>query len=560
MIARLRLWSGVLLFVYATMHLLNHAAGLVSIGAMAALLEWSTLIWRGWPGTVALASAFAVHVALVLWSLFRRRRLRLSAWEWCQVALGVAIVPLGAIHVVATRVAYELYAVEAGYPWVLWSMLADPWSVARQYGLVLVVWVHGCVGLHFLFRLKAWYRALVPWVYAVALLLPALAIAGVSVALREMAAYVADPDRRAEVIGGFNVPTAADVAFLYELADIAKIAGLCALMAVLLARPLRDLWNRRAGSVRLHYAGDKSVTAPVGLTVLEISRVNGVPHASVCGGRGRCSTCRIRIVGPDSHRLPAASAEESRVLARFGAPDNVRLACQLRPPSGEYRVTPLMPASAQPADAYRNQSLAMGGERVIAILFADLRGYTAFSEKRLPYDVVFILNRYFRAVGEAIEGAGGHVDKFIGDGVMAIFGARGDGPTAARQALDAARRIAHALDAFNAALGDELAEPLRIGIGLHCGASIVGEMGYGRATSLTAIGDAVNTASRLESMTKEHGAQLIVSQELVDLAGVRGDMGEPAEVAVRGREDRIRVRIVKDASTLAVSFASVDIR
>ncbi len=116
MIARLRLWSGVLLFVYVTLHLLNHAAGLVSVGAMAALLEWSTLIWRSWPGTVALAAAFAVHVVLVLWSIFRRRRLRLSAWEWCQVALGVAIVPLGAMHVVATRVAHELYAVEAGYP------------------------------------------------------------------------------------------------------------------------------------------------------------------------------------------------------------------------------------------------------------------------------------------------------------------------------------------------------------------------------------------------------------------------------------------------------------
>ena len=92
------------------------------------------------------------------------------------------------------------------------------------------------------------------------------------------------------------------------------------------------------------------------------------------------------------------------------------------------------------------------------------------------------------------------------------------------------------------------------------GASIVGEMGYGRATSLTAIGDAVNTASRLESMTKEYGAQLIVSQDLVDLAGIRGGVGEPADVEVRGRADRIKVWIVKDAATLDIPVAAPAVR
>ena len=130
------------------------------------------------------------------------------------------------------------------------------------------------------------------------------------------------------------------------------------------------------------------------------------------------------------------------MLARVGAPANVRLACQLRPPPGHYRVTPLLPASAGPVEAYRRQPQAHGGEHYVAILFADIRGFTSISEGKLPYDVVFLLNRYFRATGQAIEAAGGRLDKFIGDGVMAIFGLNSEPQVACRQALDAARRMA----------------------------------------------------------------------------------------------------------------------
>ena len=139
----------------------------------------------------------------------------------------------------------------------------------------------------------------------------------------------------------------------------------------------------------------------------------------------------------DRALLPPPEPEEQKVLARVGAPENVRLACQLRPPPGRYRITPLLPASAGPVEAYRRQPQAHGGERYVAILFADIRGFTSISEGQLPYDVVFLLNRYFRATGQAVQAAGGRLDKFIGDGVMAIFGldrdARGRLPPGARR-------------------------------------------------------------------------------------------------------------------------------
>ncbi|MBL6653858.1 MAG: adenylate/guanylate cyclase domain-containing protein, partial [Reyranella sp.] len=164
----------------------------------------------------------------------------------------------------------------------------------------------------------------------------------------------------------------------------------------------------------------------------------------------------MRIGGADRAKLPPPSTDEQKVLARIGAPPNVRLACQLRPPPGHYRVTPLLPATAGPVEAYRRQPQAHGGEQYIAILFADIRGFTSISEGRLPYDVVFLLNRYFRATGHAIEAAGGRLDKFIGDGVMALFGLSTEPEVACRQALDAARRMGEALKDLNEALSGDL--------------------------------------------------------------------------------------------------------
>ncbi len=154
-------------------------------------------------------------------------------------------------------------------------------------------------------------------------------------------------------------------------------------------------------------------------------------------------------------------------------------------------------------------------------------------------------------MGAAIEGAGGRIDKFIGDGIMALFGIDSGPGQGARQALAAARAMGTRLADLNASLEGDLKAPLRIGIGIHLGSAIVGEMGYGRVRGVTAVGDTVNTASRLETLTKEHGAQLIVSQSLVEAAGA--DLGEAPtlEIDIRGRTGTLAVRVVTDAAALA---------
>jgi adenylate cyclase len=327
-----------------------------------------------------------------------------------------------------------------------------------------------------------------------------------------------------------------------------RYAFLAALLAVLAARVARWHWERRRGVIRLIYPSGRVVAIVHGVSVLEASRMAGIPHASVCGGRGRCSTCRIKVEGPQEAILPPTS-EEIKVLHRVGAAPDVRLACQLRP-RGDLRVTPLLPATAQARDGFRRPGYLHGAEREIAILFGDLRAFTKLSEKKLPYDLVFLLNRYFAEMGHAVEAAGGRIDKFIGDGVMALFGLDSGVEAGCREALAAAKDMAERMQNLNRALIHDLPEPLRIGIGIHTGPAIVGEMGYGTAVSITAVGDSVNTANRIEALTKTYACELVISEAVAARAGIHFGAAPQHEIEIRGRVERLVVRTFTNAQDL----------
>jgi adenylate cyclase len=184
-------------------------------------------------------------------------------------------------------------------------------------------------------------------------------------------------------------------------------------------------------------------------------------------------------------------------------------------------------------------------------LFCDLRAFTALSERRLPFDIVFILNRYFDVVGHAVEEAGGYVDKFIGDGALAIFGLEAAAQTAAKQAIAAAIRISQGVNDINRTYASELDRPLKLAMSLHTGSAIVGEMGYGPATHLTAVGDTINTASRLEGMAKDLDAELLISEEVTKAAQLTPTGLELRSFAMRGRTAPIAAWIVRDTEGLA---------
>ena len=551
MIARLRLASGLVMLVYVTSHFLNHALGLVSLGVMEAVLERVYAVWSSPPGTVLLYGAFAIHYGLALRSLWRRRTLRMPAVEAAQMVLGFLIPFLLVAHVVDTRVADTFFHADYGYYVSLLVLYGvdDPARGVQQFAVLVIAWVHAMIGLRFSLMLKPWYPRWQPILFAAALLVPTVAALGVAEGIIQVQARARDPAFVAKVHADHpRARPEADAAKVDAIGRGITLGFFVALVAVLGARGVRWQLQRWRGVVRLTYPSGRVVEIEPGVSVLEASRRFGIPHASVCGGRGRCSTCRIRVEGA-SLELPAPSEDEVKVLERVGAAPDVRLACQLRPPC-DLRVTPLLPPTAAARDGFRRPNYLQGMEKEIAILFADIRAFTKLSERKLPYDVVFLLNRYFAEMGHAVERAGGRIDKFIGDGVMALFGLDGAPEAGCREALAAAKAMAAQLVELNRALAHDLPEPLRIGIGIHFGPAIVGEMGYGSAVSVTAVGDSVNTASRLEALTKDYGAQLVVSEALVACAGIALGAAPAHDLEIRGRVERLRVRVITSALDL----------
>ena len=550
-VRRLRLACGWVLFSYVSLHLVNHALGNVSWQAMergAVLAEW---VWRSPLGTAALYGALLTHMLLGFYALYRRRHWRMGWGEALRLLLGFSIVPLLIVHFVGQRYSFSFFDVSRTYRTALYVyFVARPDLGLRQVLLLCVAWAHGCMGMHFWLREKPWYRQFAPMLLALAVLLASLALLGVAQGGRQ----VADLARQnpawlaaLRAAGGLTDPALAE--HLTRVQNDLFAAYFGGLALVLLARLLRPLAERRFGSVRIGYADGRSVRVPRGLTVLDASRIAGIPHASICGGRGRCSTCRIRVLRGVA-ALPEPTQSEQRLLDRLGAGASVRLACQLRPVE-DVVVLPLLPPGITANDRRRGGT-AGGRERFVVILFVDIRRSTALLENRPPFDALFILNHFFEAVGSAVAQAGGRPNQFIGDGMLAIFGIEADPPQACRQALAAARLIDQRVTEMNRTLAEELTEPIRIGIGLHAGNAFLGEVGYRDNMGLTAIGDTVNVAARLEAMTKELGCQMLVSDAVALTAGVDISGFPGQEISVRGRDASLMVRVIAQAGLLEI--------
>ena len=549
-VRRTRLVTGLILLSYLSTHLLNHSLGLISLDAMEWGRQWFLLLWRNPLGTLALYGALLTHISLAIWALYQRRYLRMALAELLQLLFGLTIPILLSIHVVGTRLNHELFGIDDSYTLMVLTLWhASPMDGLRQSILILVAWTHGCIGFHYWLRLKPWYARFAPYFLALALLIPVLGLLGFVSAGREVSNLIArQPDWIERFLAAAKIPPRSERQIIYLINDGAQITFAVAIALALLARIARSLYERR-NQIRIIHSDGREVLVPRGFSVLEASRLAGIPHASVCGGRGRCSTCRIRV-SQGLSTLPLPSAGELKVLQRVGAAANVRLACQLRPTTN-VTVTRLLPADAQARDGYAQPAYLAGQERTIAVLFADLRTFTGIAEHKLPYDLVFLLNRYFESVGAAITVAGGIVDKFIGDGVMALFGVDSGPQEGCRQALSGAQAMVEQVDALSRTLAEDLDEPLRIGIGIHCGPAVVGRMGYGPSIHLTAIGDTVNVASRLQDLTKEFKCQLVISEEVVRLSGVNVGGLPCHEVTVRNRGEALKVFAVDDVSKIA---------
>lgn len=271
-------------------------------------------------------------------------------------------------------------------------------------------------------------------------------------------------------------------------------------------------------------------------TLLQTSLREAIPHAHACGGHARCSTCRVFVVRGIEYCSPPNDKEQAMSLRlHFGS--EIRLACQTRI-SGDVEIRRLV---LDEEDEELTDQLGVkvapapvGEEKLLAILFADIRGFTSFAERLPPYDVVHVLNRYFHQVGQAITRHRGEINNYIGDGLMALFGLDTESD-AAMNAIRAGLDMLDAVERLRPYLENVYTQSFQIGIGVHLGEVVIGSIGYDQTRRMTAIGDAVNFASRIESANKQAGTRFLISEDTFTEVKDRIHTGKSVELSLAGK-------------------------
>lgn len=280
---------------------------------------------------------------------------------------------------------------------------------------------------------------------------------------------------------------------------------------------------------------DLTVDAKAGRSVLEAALKAGIPHTHACGGNARCTTCRVFVVEGNAG-LAEPTWKESRVAKKVGLGGRYRLACQTKI-EGDATVRRLVidPADVALTDL-RDHTRPVGEEREVAVLFSDIRSFTPLAESLLPYDVIHLLNRHYYEMGQIITGRGGHISAYMGDGLMALFGLEegSAGDLASSQAVLAGLEMLERQDSRAADLEAIYGSTYEIGVGVHTGPAVVGMLG-GEVSVMTAIGDVVNMASRIESATKQVGARLLISEETYQRTAEFVRIGRKVSLQLKGK-------------------------
>lgn len=547
-IRRARMYSGLVIFLYVTVHLLNHSMGLVSLEVMEGLRQKVSAFNKTTFVSLTLYSALLVHVLLGFQHFLTRRSFKMSAKDWVQLVTSL-IIPLALLpHMLVSGYAPRYEGSKASYTLILEGSLNDG-AIFFMSLFIVFVWAHGVIGITSMIKFNPVYHRNKNTILVISWLLPILAVLGAVTASKELAADIEnDQVIMDQVYVDANIGEGL-AAELTKIGDMLMLNYLYILLGVIVFVFVLHRVRKAFRKIKIIYPNGKEVKVTKGTSILEASREHRIGHVSMCGGRGRCSTCRVRVMS-NLEMLPPRNGIETVVAERLALQDNVRLACQLRPTSS-VEVRPLVNAPIESLTSEDRESLC-GREEEVVVMFVDLRGFTSISERLLPYDTVYLLNQYFKIAGEAIVQSSGRIDKFIGDGIMALFTDGYGVEENSKNALLAAGKLADGLKELSNETTSDFGSNLRFGIGIHAGTSVVGAMGYGENITETAIGDCVNVASRLEQLTKEEECQLIITSDLYQLSGLTTKASFEKNVTVKGKSEEIRISAFKDASTIRI--------
>ena len=283
--------------------------------------------------------------------------------------------------------------------------------------------------------------------------------------------------------------------------------------------------------------------------LLEVAILSEIPTIAACGGRGLCSTCRVEVLEGLEELAPRSAAEEAMASKRRW-PDNVRLACNARVVgSGVVKVRRLItPPEERRRQRRVDKQEGLGQIRSLAVLFADMRNFTSISESCPAFDVIYILNRYFTTLKQAVSQQNGTVNLYVGDEISAVFGLEEDPRVACHQAVQAGLDMQRRIATLSRVIEREFGVSLAIGVGIHFGPVIVGRVGPADDLRFGLVGDTVNIASRLESQTKQLGSPIVVSAAVADHLGdapLGAQLGERQPVQLRGISEPFAVHTIQ---------------
>jgi class 3 adenylate cyclase len=269
---------------------------------------------------------------------------------------------------------------------------------------------------------------------------------------------------------------------------------------------------------------------------LQVLVDGGLPIAHLCGGRARCTTCRV-WVSEGLSNVSARTMNEAAMAEKLELPDQVRLACQMTLTESLSIRRLVLDETDEILDSQLGKSGPSGpsGREVeVAVLFTDVIGYTNMAEVLPPYDIVHLVNRFFIRATEAINENAGVVDNYMGDAILALFGLHGEDDPA----MCAVRSGFAVLQAAKTLSGyTERAYGISFGVrvGIDYGEVVYGTMGAGASSRETVIGDTVNVASRLEAANKTTGTDMLVSQSVYDMTRERVVFGDRHELELKGK-------------------------
>ena len=554
LITKLRIVTGLILFVYVFMHLLNHSFNLISIQfADFVRKEYFSVIWQNRIGIFALYFSLLVHMFLGFYAIIIKKSLKLKKKDWVQIVFPVLALIMLLQHVAVSFIITKVFPGEETYELVFAAIHAAPDDYLSNTLLfsfmTIFIWFHGVIGIDSYFKHKATqnkkfsiYLRFLPIFIIFYWILPTASVLGFLVGLKEMDFIIQikaleNIDKFLFSVLNKYIPSDA-FPFVFQVQPLVMNYYPIFILSIIILISLSILKTKFYGTIEVKYPGNKSVLISKGTSILEASKIGNISHQAICGGRGRCTTCRIKIIS-DKNKVNRPNVNEIKAIERAGLDDGIRLACQLRP-TNDISVIPLLNPNSS-VQNLKNLLNLTGKEQETVILFVDLRDFTKLSETALPYDVVYILNKYYAACGEVIEKNNGRLDKFIGDGIMAIFDKSNSININSRNAILSANKISLKMEELNNEINYEFSKKIKFGIGVHAGNTIVGMMGYGSNVSETVVGDNVNIASRLENLSKQFKCELVISKYVALKANIKTDDLLTKKVKIRGRKDSLEI-------------------